>query len=101
MYATTWTTLTPAGETSTLDVQHNSDLDALVFYNQALQGIEPLPVPIEPGTYLFAQATLDGAVLGAQWHHVDEECKLTEITFDELLEQLTTYLCDEIAAALQ
>lgn len=100
MYVTTWTTLTLDGETSTLDVQHERDLDAIVYYNHVLMGIAPMPVQLPAAGYLHTEATLDGRIVNTQWHRITDD-QFAPITEDQLLEQLTDQLVDEITTALQ
>lgn len=101
MYSTTWSTSTSDGaHSTTLRLQHDSGLEAIVVRAQVLAGDMPLPVAVEPGMWLYVHMQLAEQHYCGPWHRIDADYLPVALSPDDVLEQLTEQLVREIADAL-
>ncbi|WP_153505354.1 hypothetical protein [Cumulibacter manganitolerans] len=100
MHTNTWTVLSRDGQQHTRTIQYDTDLAALVAYQEAINAITPLPVDAGPGEYLHVTVQLEDCLVVAQWHHVTAAGELVLTPEDDVLAQLTDHLVHQITDTL-
>ena len=100
MHTNTWTVITCDGQQHTRAIEYDTDLAALVAYQEAINAIAPLPVDAGPGEYLHVRVQLEDCLVVAQWHHVNTAGELVLTPENDVIEQLADHLVEQITAEL-